>query len=156
MPYYYQGNCTDEKPSMIRGPTEEFFTNYMTTRSADIAEFGGFNLPVFGALSVLWLVTCGILLKGIKIMGYLSYIIVPFPYVVVCILFVRGVTLDGSYEGIKYYLLEPDFGKLLTLKTWASALKQLMFSMNIGYGGLISLSSYSKPNNNFFRVCSFI
>ena len=36
-----------------------------------------------------------------------------FPYVVLTIMLVRGVTLPGALDGIIYYL-KPDFSKLLT------------------------------------------
>lgn len=109
-PYFYRGNCTADFHNTTKGATEEFFTyaalffltylpyfsNYMTTRSTGIMDFHAFNWPIVGALALLWLMTCAILLKGIHIMGYLSYVIVPFPYVIVCILFVRGITLSGA------------------------------------------------------------
>ena len=36
-----------------------------------------------------------------------------FPYVVMSILFVRGLLLDGSIDGIIYFI-KPDFEKLLS------------------------------------------
>lgn len=35
-----------------------------------------------------------------------------FPYFVMFILLIRGVTLPGAWEGIKYFI-KPDFAKLL-------------------------------------------
>ena len=37
-------------------------------------------------------------------------------YIIVLILFIRGVTLEGSRVGIDFYLLRPDFSKLAELK----------------------------------------
>lgn len=37
------------------------------------------------------------------------------PYVVLFVLFIRGVTLEGAGSGIKYYLT-PDWEKLLDVK----------------------------------------
>ena len=39
------------------------------------------------------------------------YVTATFPYVVMTILLIRGVTLDGAREGIIYYM-RPDFNRL--------------------------------------------
>ncbi|KAK6043320.1 hypothetical protein COOONC_19175 [Cooperia oncophora] len=65
---------------------------------------------------------------------------------------VRGATMDGAKAGIDYLLLNPDTSKLWVLKTWVEAVKQLCFSLSIGFGGLLALSSYNKKGHNCFRV----
>lgn len=50
------------------------------------------------------------------------YFTATFPYVVLTILFVRGVTLEGAFTGIMYYLT-PQWDKILEAK--------------VGCGGLI-------------------
>ena len=43
------------------------------------------------------------------------YFTATFPYVVLTILFIRGVTLEGASTGIKYYLT-PQWDKILEAK----------------------------------------
>ena len=39
------------------------------------------------------------------------YVTAIFPYILMTILLIRGVTLPGAFDGIKFYLL-PDFEKI--------------------------------------------
>ena len=45
------------------------------------------------------------------------YFTATFPYVVLTILFIRGITLDGAINGIKYYLT-PQWQKVLDAKVF--------------------------------------
>lgn len=45
------------------------------------------------------------------------YFTATFPYVVLTILFIRGITLDGAISGIKYYLT-PQWQKVLDAKVF--------------------------------------
>lgn len=78
--------------------------------------FGTMSVQLVVALFLAWTIVTLVLIKGVKSIGVASYVTATLPYLVICILFVRGVTLPGAEKGIRYYLLEPDFSKLLTIK----------------------------------------
>lgn len=71
-------------------------------------EFGGFNIKVVAALAIAWIMTGLVLVKGVKMIGKISGFTATVPYVIIVLLFVRGITLDGAEIGMNFYLLKPD------------------------------------------------
>uniref|UniRef100_A0A673UFH8 Sodium- and chloride-dependent glycine transporter 1 n=1 Tax=Suricata suricatta TaxID=37032 RepID=A0A673UFH8_SURSU len=78
------------------------------------------------------------------------YFTATFPYVVLTILFIRGVTLEGAFTGIMYYLT-PQWDKILEAKVWGDAASQIFYSLGCAWGGLITMASYNKFHNNCYR-----
>ena len=76
------------------------------------------------------------------------YFTAIFPYVVLVILFIRGLTLDGHGKGIEFYILDPDTDKLSEAEVWKDAAVQIFFSLSASWGGLIALSSYNRFHND--------
>lgn len=56
-------------------PAEEFFERYVLEKTASIDETGGFNIKVVMALAFAWILTCLVLVKGVKGLGYLCDVI---------------------------------------------------------------------------------
>lgn len=82
--------------------------------------------------------------------GKVSYFTAPFPYLLLTILFVRGVTLPGASNGIKFFLY-PEWNRLLDLKVWADAAIQMFFGLGPGWGGIVNMASF----NNFRNKAKF-
>ncbi|KAJ6659534.1 hypothetical protein lerEdw1_018769 [Lerista edwardsae] len=83
-------------------------------------------------------------------LGEVVYFTATFPYVVLTILFVRGITLEGAVTGIMYYLT-PQWDKILDAKVWGDAASQIFYSLGCAWGGLITMASYNKFHNNCYR-----
>ncbi|XP_062920512.1 sodium- and chloride-dependent glycine transporter 1 isoform X3 [Mobula hypostoma] len=131
-------------------PSEEFWNYYVLKTSDGIGNFGEVRLPLLGCLAVAWVVVFLCLIKGVKSSGKVVYFTATFPYVVLTILFVRGITLKGAVNGITYYLT-PQWDKILDAKVWGDAASQIFYSLGCAWGGLITMASYNKFHNNCFR-----
>lgn len=57
-------------------------------------------------------------------MGKVVYFTVLFPYVMLTALFIRGVTLNGAIDGIKFYII-PDWNALTRPAVWGDAASQV-------------------------------
>uniref|UniRef100_A0AAQ5XYL1 Transporter n=1 Tax=Amphiprion ocellaris TaxID=80972 RepID=A0AAQ5XYL1_AMPOC len=131
-------------------PSEEYWKHYVLNISDDIGNFGEVRLPILGCLAISWFVVFLCLIRGVKSSGKVVYFTATFPYVVLTILFIRGITLDGAINGIKYYLT-PQWQKVLDAKVWGDAASQIFYSLGCAWGGLITMASYNKFHNNCFR-----
>ena len=67
------------------------------------------------------------------------YVTATFPYLVLVILLIRGLTLPGAMEGIRFYLI-PDWQKLADFKVWGDAAIQIFYSVGMAWGGLITMA----------------
>ncbi|ESO89894.1 hypothetical protein LOTGIDRAFT_124265, partial [Lottia gigantea] len=131
-------------------PSEEYWNNRALGMSDGIENYGLPRWELVLNLMLAWIICFFCLIKGIKSTGKVVYFTAIFPYVVLLILFFRGVTLENASEGI-YYFIVPEFERLLDARVWKDAANQIFFSMSIAGGGLITLSSYNRFHNNILR-----
>uniref|UniRef100_A0A3B4WVQ4 Transporter n=1 Tax=Seriola lalandi dorsalis TaxID=1841481 RepID=A0A3B4WVQ4_SERLL len=83
---------------------------------------------------------------------FVVYFTATFPYVVIIILLIRGVTLEGARDGIEFYIgSQSNLTKLTEAQVWKDAATQTFYSLSIGWGGVMTLASYSNFHNNVFK-----
>ncbi|WP_104721799.1 sodium-dependent transporter [Helicobacter mesocricetorum] len=63
---------------------------------------------------------------------------------------IRNVTLPGATEGIAFYLT-PDFSKI-DAKLFINVLGQVFFALSLGFGVIITLSSYINKQENLIKT----
>ncbi|KAK2153810.1 hypothetical protein LSH36_285g03067 [Paralvinella palmiformis] len=131
-------------------PAEEFFHFKILNMSSGIDDLGGIQWQMLLCLLAAWTLVYICLCKGIKSSGKVVYVTATVPYLFLTILLIRGATLPGSLQGIKFYII-PDWKKLLEFEVWTEACLQIFYSLGPAWGGLITMASYNNFHNNCFR-----
>merc|ERR1712141_12983 len=131
-------------------PEAEYFSYKVLKVSNGIDDFQGMNWELFGYLVLAWTIVGLCVYRGAKSTGKSAYVTATFPLIVLVALVIRGVTLPGAVEGLKYYAI-PKLDKLVEPETWMAAASQILFSFSLCQGALTSLGSYNKWSFNSIR-----
>ncbi|XP_052452592.1 solute carrier family 6 member 16b [Carassius gibelio] len=144
-----EGNST-VKECAASSPTAYFWYRKALDITDSIDETGELNLIITGCLLAAWVIVCLAMYKGIKSTGKVMYFSSVFPYVVLLCFLIRGVTLDGASEGIKF-MFYPKLEIWADVQVWRQAATQVFFALGLGFGSVIAYSSYNPRNNNCHR-----
>ncbi|XP_072036793.1 sodium- and chloride-dependent glycine transporter 2-like [Amphiura filiformis] len=130
--------------------SEEYWEHGVLGITNGLHDMGGMNWQLMLCFLFTWLLVFVCIAKGIKSSGKVVYFTATFPYVVLFILLIRGVTLPGAMDGILLYI-RPQWKYLLTSKVWKAAANQVFYSYGAGWGPILTLASYNKFKNNCYR-----
>ncbi|XP_064410425.1 sodium-dependent neutral amino acid transporter B(0)AT1 [Latimeria chalumnae] len=131
-------------------PVDYFWYRETLNISDDIGDSSTIQWWMLLCLITAWAVLYVCTIRGIETTGKAVYVTSTLPYVVLTIFLIRGLTLKGSVNGIKY-LFTPDISELSNPVTWMDAGAQVFFSFSLAFGGLISFSSYNPVHNHCER-----
>nr|XP_015814351.2 solute carrier family 6 member 22, tandem duplicate 1 [Nothobranchius furzeri] len=133
-------------------PVREFWERRVLNIAGSIGELGSLRWELVLCLLLSWIICYFCVWKGVKSAGKVVYFTATFPYVMLAVLLVRGITLPGAMDGIKFYLY-PDPSRLADPQVWMDAGTQIFYSYAICIGCLTALGSYNKYNNNCYKDC---
>ncbi|KAL3058718.1 hypothetical protein OYC64_010801 [Pagothenia borchgrevinki] len=133
----------------------EFWERRILGLSRGIDEIGNVRWDLALCLLLAWVLCYFCVWNGVKSTGKVVYFTATFPYVMLVVLLVRGLTLPGAKEGIVFYLY-PDPSRLADPEVWMDAGSQVFYSYGVCTGVLTSLGSYNKYSNNCYRDCVYL
>jgi NSS family neurotransmitter:Na+ symporter len=93
-------------------------------------------------LVIVWVAVIAVMVAGVqKGIGALSLVFIPLLFLAFGVLVVQALFLDGAGQGLDA-LFTPDWGALSEPGVWGAAFGQIFFSLSIGFGIMITYSSY--------------
>lgn len=139
--------------------TERFMLNHYLKYSevnGDIWNIGGINGSILIVLTAIWLFVFFVLFRGVKKgIEKANKLLLPLLILMLFVITIRGITLPGAEIGLNT-LFEPNWIKIADPQVWLNAYGQIFFSLSIGYGVMITYSSYlpkrSDLSNNALIV----
>ncbi|MGH0186135.1 UNVERIFIED_CONTAM: hypothetical protein FKN15_020347 [Acipenser sinensis] len=145
-------------PKNATSPAMEFWERRVLNISGGIEEVGSLHWEMTLCLLLAWIICYFCVWKGVKSTGkvvlpphsQVVYFTATFPYLMLVVLLIRGLTLPGAMDGIIFYLY-PDPARLADPQVWMDAGTQIFFSYAICVGCLTALGSYNKYNNDCYK-----
>ncbi|CAF3462605.1 unnamed protein product [Rotaria socialis] len=130
---------------------DEFYNNYMLgiNHSKGLTDLGSIKIDLLLCLILIFVLMYMCIYRGVKSTGKAVYITATLPYIVLIILLIQGLNLEGSRNGITYFL-KPSFSKLKNMKVWYSAANQIFFTLGPGLSVLTTYGSYNVSSNNCY------
>ncbi|XP_061429432.1 sodium-dependent neutral amino acid transporter B(0)AT3-like [Lethenteron reissneri] len=137
----YVSECADSSP------VDYFWYRETLNISPSVEESGVPQWWVVLCHVAAWSIVYVCTIRGIETSGKAVYVTATFPYLVIFIFLVRGLTLEGATDGL-VYLFTPDLEVLKNPKVWLDASTQIFYSLSLAFGGLIAFSSYNPIRND--------
>nr|CAD2199989.1 unnamed protein product [Meloidogyne enterolobii] len=134
----------------IESSVEQYWERRVLKQTATISDIGGIQWELLGLMFLSWVIVYFALWKGITQARKFVYFCAIFPYFLIVVLLIRGLTLPGAMTGISFYLT-PNLTKLTETTVWKDAGTQVFYSYGVGFGTLIALGSHNKFTHNCYR-----
>uniref|UniRef100_H3DB51 Transporter n=2 Tax=Tetraodon nigroviridis TaxID=99883 RepID=H3DB51_TETNG len=134
---------------------QEFWQRRVLNMSSGIEEIGHVQWELSLCLLLAWVICYFCIWKGVRSTGKAVYVTATFPFLMLAVLLVRGLTLPGAFLGIKHYLY-PNITRLADPQVWTDAGTQIFFSYAVCLGCLTTLGSFNDYKNNCYRDSFFL
>ena len=127
--------------------TTSFFTGDFLQMSEESFSFDFVgNITIM--IAIVWIGTIVVLALGVqKGIGRLNQFFIPLLIVLFVIMVIFALVQDGAMDGLNQFFT-PDWSVLTNYQVWIAAYGQIFFSLSVGFGIMITYSSYLKRKTN--------
>ena len=133
------------------GNASDFFFKNVLNLSNWVNNLGGISIPVLIWTLVVWILIYLFTFKSTKSVWKVVLVTATLPFLTLLILAIRGATLPGAEEGLKY-LLSADWSKLKDLQTWIAAAWQIFFTLSLAMGIMIAYWALKKKDSEIVQA----
>ena len=107
-----------------------------------------FNMDVLVPMVLIWGVLLAVMALGVqKGVGAANVVFMPILLIMFVGLVIYSLTLPGAVDGLNA-LFTPSWDSLANPDVWVAAYGQIFFSLSIGFGIMVTCSSYLKPKTD--------
>lgn len=128
-------------------PGDYFMTEFL--KFDETAQFSTSIVPQIAiALAIVWIVAIVVLAMGVdEGIGRIAKIFMPILTILFLIVVIQALFLPGAAKGLDA-LFTPSWDALKNPSVWVAAYGQIFFSLSVGFGIMLTYSSYLKPRTN--------
>ncbi|MGM7671095.1 sodium-dependent transporter [Microbacterium sp. A93] len=128
-------------------PETFFFGEYLQV-SEGVAPNLEFVAGVFWPMLIVWIILLVVLGAGVQRgIAMAALVGIPVLFIMFIALVIVALFLPGAPEGLNA-LFTPNWGVLTDPQVWIAAYGQIFFSLSVGFGIMITYSSYLKRRTN--------
>ena len=126
----------------------KFFLHDFLQSSEEVTVGFDFVPKVLALLVAIWVISIAVLATGVrKGIARLSIVFIPLLCILFGLLVIQALMLPGAEVGLDA-LFTPDWLKLTDSSIWIAAYGQIFFSLSVGFGIMLTYSSYLKKKTN--------
>lgn len=127
-------------------PEQFFMEQYLQSSGGELSL--SLAPQLFFPLLLVWAITLGILYLGVKKgLEWANRIFIPLLIVLFSILVIRALSLPGAVDGLNAFFT-PNWQAMADYRVWLAAYGHIFFSLSVGFGIMVTYSSYLKRNTN--------
>ncbi|OLT06367.1 transporter [Kocuria sp. CNJ-770] len=128
-------------------PAAYFLTDVLQS-SEQITVGFDFVPTVLIATAIAWAALLVVLLLGVqKGIGRVNLVLIPLLVLMFLSIVIIALTLPGATDGLNAFFT-PNWAALADSSVWVAAYGQIFFSLSVGFGIMITYSSYLKPKTD--------
>ena len=117
-----------------------FFEVFLQKSKNGLFEITSYSPPIMLSFTIITLFSVASFFYGVFFSKYIVYFSVLIPYVLIFVLFAKGITLEGHDIGWAY-LFSSDWSRILTVQIWVDAASQVLFSAGLAQNTIVKFAS---------------